>query len=74
MNYNYKITKKYMDKLEAQIKDLQSRIDKAINYIKQNKYKETNEYNEDNENIVVEVNELLEILKGENDDNNSNSN
>lgn len=33
MNNNFNMNKKYMNKLETKIKDLQSRIDKAIEYI-----------------------------------------
>ena len=66
MNYNYNITKKYMDKLETQIKELQQRIDKAIEYIKKN----TNIYKCEDETICMfdDINaspkELLDILKG----------
>ena len=36
MNYNYNMSKKYMNKLEAKIKEQQQRIDKAIDYIENN--------------------------------------
>lgn len=45
-------------------KELQNRTDKAIEYIKSTKY-EWGDLDQDNEDYDIDVNKLLEILKGE---------
>lgn len=53
MNYNFNMSKIYMNKLEAKIKELEERIDKAIEYI------------EDKMDLNKECpQELIDILKG----------
>ena len=68
MNYNYNMSKKYMNKLEAKIKEQQARIDKAIEYIEKNwiEYSDFQYVDNDDElNIDCEsIKELLDILKG----------
>lgn len=58
MNYNFNMNKKYMDKLEAQIKDLKERIDKAIDYIM------TNHCLHLLDKSIINSKELLDILEG----------
>lgn len=67
MNYNYRPAKIYMNKLEAKIKDLESRIDKAIEYIE--KYGKTiEEIAYQNGTCEDSLQEILGILKGEKDE------
>ena len=69
MNYNFNMSKIYMNKLEKKIKDLESRIDKATEYIEDRftineetgEYYMTHTFDRDN------VKELLDILKGNNE-------
>ena len=68
---DYKKALKKNEKLQKQLETFikvgeeeRSKIAKAILYIENNKYRETNEYNDTEEQIVVEANNLLKILKG----------
>lgn len=60
MNYNFNMSKIYMNKLEAKIKEQQERIDKAIEYIELNADDIVYSYDLAREKI----DELLDILKG----------
>ena len=61
MNYNFNMSKIYMNKLEAKIKEQRERIDKAIEYLENHTYDKNGEcgYTPD-----WEVRELYDILKG----------
>jgi len=68
MNYNYNMSKKYMNKLEAQIKELQERIDKAIeslNYYIEGMNESIEIWNKVKENEKIEDNTLLQMLERE---------
>lgn len=64
MNYNFNMSKIYMNKLEAKIKELEERIDKAIEYIKENYDNATYTYSKDKDIYCKCFDELLVILKG----------
>lgn len=68
MNYNYNMSKIYMNKLEAKIKEQQARIDKAIERITWYTKQFDNFSDKDlitNRAIDIEIlYELLDILKG----------
>ena len=68
MNYNFNMSKIYMNKLEAKIKEQQARIDKAIKYIEKiiisgKSEHSFNEFAVDFQQ-TKEGKELLDILKG----------
>ena len=60
MNYNFNMSKIYMNKLETKIKEQQARIDKAIEYIENNGDDIVYSYDLAREKI----DKLLDILKG----------
>lgn len=82
MNYNFNMSKIYMNKLEAKIKELEARIDKSLFNIQRII---AYGFDYDGFNSVESLKGLIDmlvdyaekakdILKGENDDNNSSSN
>ena len=56
----------YQDYLVEQNKDLQQRIDKAIEYINENCYETYDSYYDQKYYTLESKQELLEILKGDN--------
>lgn len=58
MNYNYNMSKRYMNKLEEKIKELQARIDKALELLQDDDYLQ---YDLD---CYRDPEEVINILKG----------